>query len=180
MIEEYNSAMLAALDRLVARYGPHQATYLAELLRDPKRTEQLAAALEIAAATAHRGKSKPKTERSDRVGMAVLKDLRLSDPDKHAVIAEIRSQLIASTILSSMDQLRRFAMMHDLSIGKTSSRTAAIAPFLRSLSQLSTPEIVSLRDSIIHSNVDDRSLDRWRDVIVRTRPSKSTAEETKP
>ncbi len=109
--------------------------------------------------------------------MAVLKDLRSSDPEKHSVVAEIRRQLISRTILQSMDELRRFAMMHDLSIGKASSRNAAIAPFLKSLSQLSVPEITLLRDAVIQSNVNDRSLDQWRDVIVRSRPSKSDADE---
>ena len=180
MTDENDVAMLAALDRLVARYGPRPVTRLADLIRDPQRAEELAAALESAAARAPQKRASPGSQRADRVGMAVLKELRLSDPQKHSVVAEIRRQLISRTILQSMDELRRFARMSDLSIGKASSRTAAITPFLRSLSQLSTPEIVSLRDSIIQSNVDDRSLDRWRDVIVRTRPSKSNAKERKP
>ena len=72
-----------------------------------------------------------------------------------------------------MDEVRRFARMHDLSIGKASSRNAAIAPFLKSLAQLSTQDITSLRDSIIQFNVNDRSLDSWRQVIVRSQHSES-------
>ena len=177
MIEEDDIAMMAELDRIVARYGAASVTRLAELIRDPQRAEELAAALESAAARPPRSKSRTKSPRADRVGMAVLNELRLSDPEKHSVIAEIRRQLISRTILQSMGELRRFARMHDLALGKASSRDAAIAPLLRSLSQLSTPEIVSLRDFIIQSNVDDRSLERWREVIVRPRPSKSDAEE---
>lgn len=180
MTDEYDMTMLAALDRLVARYGPRPVIRLAELIRDPHRAEDLAAQLENAAARAPKGKARPKTQRTDRIGMAVLKELRLSDPEKHAVVSEIRRELLAGTILSSMDGLRRYAMMHDLSIGKASSRIAAIAPFLRSISQLSTPDILSLRDSIIQSDVDDRSLDRWRDVIVRPLPTRSNPADAKP
>ena len=177
MIEEYDAAMLAALDRLVARYGAHPAIRLAELIRDPQRAEELASALESAANRGPRRKARSKAQRTDRVGMSVLNGLRLSDPEKHSVVAEIRHQLLSRMVLQSMDELRRFARMHDLSIGKASSRTAAIAPFLKSLSQLSIPEIASLRDSIIQSDVNDRSLDSWRQVIVRSQPSESDIEE---
>ena len=173
MIEQHDAAMLAALDRLVARYGPRSATCLAELIRDPRQAEELASALESAAARTPRGKSRTKSEKAERAGMSVLDDLRLSDPEKHSLVAEIRRQLISRTILQSMDELRRFARMHDLSIGKASSRNAAIAPFLKSLSKLSMPEIGALRDSVIRSDVNDRSLDSWRRVIVRSQPSET-------
>ena len=171
MTDEYDMKMLTALGRLVGQHGAHPLMGLAQLIRDPERAEELASALERAAARPSRGNGRPKSQRTDRVGMAVLRELR-SDPEKHAVVSEIRHQLISRTILPSMDDIRRFAMMNDLSIGKASSRTAAIAPLLRSLSQLSTPEILRLRDSIIQAAADDRSLDRWRDVIVRPRPTK--------
>ena len=180
MTGKYDMKILAGLDRLIGRYGPRPVIRLAELIRDPKQAEKLADALECAAARAPQHSTRPKPQRTDRAGMAVLKKLRLSDPEKHSVIAEIRRHLVSRTILQSMDELRRFAMMHDLSIGKASSRTAAIAPFLKSLAELATPELLSLRDSIIQSNVDDRSLDRWRDVIVRPRPTKSNPADAAP
>jgi len=177
MSKENDAAMLAALDRLVARYGPHGATCLAELIRDPKRAEELAVALESAAARTRQRKAKPRPQRTDRVGMAVLNGLRMSDPQKHAVVAEIRRHLLSGTALQSMSELRRFARMHDLSIGKATSRNAAISPFLKSLSELATPEIVALRDSMIQFTADDRSLEMWRSVIVRTRLSESGPQE---
>ena len=178
MSEEYDMAVLSALDRLVARYGPRPVTRLAELIRHPQRAEELAAALESAAASATEGKVRTKAQRADRVGMAVLNELRLTDPEKHSAIAEIRRQLISRTTLPSMGELRRFARMHDLSIGKASSRNAAIAPFIRSLSQLPMSEILLLRDSIIQSRFDDRSLDNWRDVIVGRGASNSDVPDT--
>ena len=178
MNEEDDGAIQAVLDHLVARFGPRQATRLAELIRNPRRAEEFAAALESAAARVPDRKARQKSRKVDRVGMAVLNGLRLSDPQKHSLVAEIRRQLISGTILRSMGELRRFARMHDISIGKASSRNAAISPFLKSLSQLTAPEIVSLRDTIIESDINDRSLDRWRDVIVRPRPSESVKDES--
>ena len=167
--------MLAALDRLVARYGAPSLIGLAELIRDPQRAEELAVALERAVVRASHSDARATSQRADRVGMAVLKSLRLSDPEKHSVVSEFRQLLVSKTILPSMGELRRFAVMNDLAIGKASSRTAAIVPFLRSLSQLATPEILLLRDSITQARDDDRSLDKWRDVIVRPRPTKPNA-----
>ena len=159
---------LAPLVRIAARYGCEPLVRLAELLKDPQRASELAAILEIAAAQASRSNGGQKPRANDRVGMGVLNDLRMSDPDRHAVIAEIRSHLMSGKILQSMSDLRNFARRNSLNIGKASSRNAAISPLLRSLSSLPLTEIVSLRDSMITFNSDDRSLARWRDVIVRS------------
>ena len=184
MTEDYDRGMLEALDRLVADYGPRPVVSLAALIRDPKRAEVLAAELEEAAARAPGGtpagvsKTGSKGRRSERVGIMLLKELRLSDPEKHSLIAEIRRALLAGTLLPSMDSLRLFASMNELSIGKAKSRLAAIAPFLRSLSVLPTPEILSLRDSMLQSNDDeDRSLRRWREVIVGSRNRSNSSKE---
>ena len=171
MNEKFDTAILTELKRIVARYGPGTGIRLAELIRDPKRAEELASALEsMTAVQFSQSKARPKLPTTDRVGMAVLNSLRLSDPEKHSLVAEIRRELLSGRLLPSIDEFRRFARMHGIAIGRASSRYAAIAPFLRSLSQLSTPEIVSLRNSLIHSNASDRSLARWREVIVKPRP----------
>ena len=177
MTEEYDTKLLLALDRLVARYGSARVTRLADLIRDPEHAEEIAGMLESAAAHAPRGKSTRGGKKSDRVGMGVLRELRRSDPDKHAIIAEVRQELIAGSVLSSMEDLRRFAAVNDLPIGKASSRTAAIAPLLKSMSRLPIPEIAELRDSMMLRTSDDRSLERWRDLIVRTRPADLNEED---
>ena len=168
-----NAGMIAELSRIAARYGPDSLTGLANLIRDPKRAEELAVVLETVAAQSPRARSKPrKTIRPP--GMGVLSELRKTDPEKHSLVAEIREHLIAGTALHSMDGLRHFARTHDLSIGKASSRKSAIAPFLRSISELPTPRVLELRDLLVQYNGDDdRSLERWRSLIVRPRPSET-------
>ena len=76
--------------------------------------------------------------------MGLINALRDSDAEKHAVIATFRDNLISGAILRSMNDIRQFASMNDLTIGKASSRNAAIVPLLRSVSEMETPEIVSL------------------------------------
>ena len=176
MTEKYDFALLAELGRIVAKYGPEAVARLAEQIRDPVRAEELAVALEFAAVRSPQKKVAPKAKfpKSERVGIQVLNELRSADPEKHSLIAEVRRELLSGTILQSMADIRRFALMNDLSIGKASSRNAAIAPLLRSLSELSTPEINSLRDALIQYNTNDRSLERWRDVIVRPRTSRKS------
>ena len=175
MTESREVELLTELSRFVAKFGPEPVTRLAELIRDPNRAEELAAALEYAAARSTSVRRPiAKSQKLERAGMKVLNELRKSDPEKHSVLAEIRRELISGTVLRSMSEIRNFAVMNDLSLGKASSRSSAIPPLLRSLSKLSMPEINSLRDSLIESNVGDRSLERWRDVIVRPRTPKKS------
>lgn len=177
MTESKEIELLSDLSRIVAKYGPEQVILLAELIRNPQRAEELATALEYAAVQYSSGKRPvTRSQKVERAGMQVMRELRLSDPEKHSVVAEIRRELISGTILRSMAELRRFAVMNDLSIGKASSRNSAIPPLLRSLSSLSTLEITSIRDSLFEARAGDRSLERWRDVIVRPRTSPKPGE----
>lgn len=177
MIQNHNAKVLAELSRIAARYGPDSLTGLANLIRDPQRAEELAVALETAAAHSSQARTKPR-KTANPPGTGVLSELRKSDPEKYSVIAEIREHIIAGAILQSMDKLRHFARLHDLSIGKASSRKSAIAPFLRSISELSTPRVLELRDLLVQYNGDDdRSLERWRSLIVRPRPSETLHQE---
>lgn len=167
MIEDSDIEMLADLNRLVARYGRDSLTRVAELLRDPERSAELATALEAAAARLPQSRATSRPRRTDRIGMSVLNELRLADPDKHALIAEIRHYVISGITLDTMAKLRKFAWENDLHIGRASSRNAAIAPLLRSLSQLSLSEIASIRESLLKEDGGGGSLERLRDVIVK-------------
>lgn len=185
MIEERDLMMLVELDRIVARYGSGTVARLAKLIKDRQRAEQLAALLESAASRVSDKDQKvtgpdsfsKSPSRPDRIGSTVLKNLELLDPEKHMAVREIRDILLNRESLKSMSDLRNFAWKHGLELGKASSRTAAIVPFLRSLSELSTPTIISIRDSLSGVNQDDRSLQSWWDVIVKPPNASSKADE---
>jgi hypothetical protein len=170
MIQDEDIEVLAELSRIAARYGPDSVIRLANLIRDPVRAEELASVLERVASHAPQRLAHSKSEKVNRVGMGVLNSLRESNPEKHALIAALRDHLVSGTILGSMGELRHFARTHDLSIGKASSRSAAIAPLLQSTSELPALQIANLLDTLVQPKVDDRSLERWRNVIVKPRP----------
>ena len=161
--------LLVELGRLAERYGADSFSRLAQLIRDPSQADELATVLNCAAERAHRSKPvhKSVSRGPSRVGISVLNELRLADPEKHSILAEIRQRLVAGSILPTMSDIRRFTLTHGLSIGNASSRNAAITPLLRSMSRLPTPSLVLILDELVEYKPDDRSLERWRDVIVR-------------
>ena len=169
MIQSEDIEVLSELSRIAAKYGPDSIIRLANLIRDPVGAEELAGVLERVASTAPQRRTYGKSDKATRLGMGVLNNLRNSDPEKHALVAALRDYLVSGTILGSMSELRHFARTHDLSIGKASSRNAAIAPLLQSTAKLSAPQIANFLDTVVQSKSDDRSLERWRDVIVKSR-----------
>ena len=171
MILDDDIKLLAELNRIVDRYGPESVTRLANLLRDPQSAADLATALESAVDKPRRSGRTAKPHTTDRIGMGLINALRDSDPEKHAVITTFRDNLISGAILRSMNDIRQFASMNDLTIGKASSRNAAIVPLLRSVSEMETPEIVSLLNTTTNFETDNHSLERWRNLIVRPKPS---------
>ena len=175
MIEESDIAILAELHRMVVRFGPEAVSRLARLIGDPSQAEELAKAMAFVVHSSKRASTRPSASSNkgvDRVGVNVLKRLASSDPEKYAVLSEIRDQLLSGTTLQSMAEIRRFARNNALPIGTSSSRVAAVVPLLRALSHLPTSEISSIRDSMMEFSTTDRSLDRLRDVIVHSHDSR--------
>lgn len=169
MISDVDVKVLSELNRIVARHGPDPLMRLAGLIRDPQRAGDLAAVLESVAAQAANTKSSPNVRRVNGIGMAVLNDLKAGDPQKYEAIVDFRERLVSGTFLPSMSDIRQFSRVHDLSIGNASSRKAAIPPLLRSVSELETSAIVALLGSVPEPGGDDRSLERWRELIVKPR-----------
>ena len=173
MIQDVDLKILAELIRIVDRYGPDSVTRLASLIRDPQFADEIATALEAVVEKAPRRGTRNKARSVDNIGMGILNALRKSDSQKHAAVAEFRERLISGSLLKTMPEIRRFARTYGLVIGSASSRNAAIVPLLRSISEWETASITDLLDSTTNSKSDDRSLERWRDLIVKPKPSKT-------
>lgn len=171
MMREDDVKLVSELARIAERYGPGSVTRLASLIKDPESAADIAAVLEAAAGKAKAAKSKTrsKARSTDRIGMGVLSQLEETDPNKHSAVAEFRDRLLAGASLRSMQEIRQFALIHDLSIGKASSRNAAIPALLRSIAELETPAVLALLDSLTTPDNEDRSLKRWRELIVKPR-----------
>ena len=171
MIQADDLKLLAELGGIVNKYGADSFTRLASLLRNPEFADDMATALERVAETIPRRSSRKNPRESDRIGIGILNELRRIDPSKHAAVAEFREQLLSGAILKTMADLRRFAASYDLDIGNASSRKAAIVPLLRSISERETKEILGLVDNASESRSDDRSLEKWRELIVKPNSS---------
>ena len=169
MIRDVDVKVLSELNRIVARHGPDPLMRLASLLRDPRLADELAAVLESVAAQAAKTKSSPNVRRTGGIGMAVLNDLKEGDPQKYEVVVDFRERLVSGTFLPSMSDIRQFSRVHNLSIGRASSRKAAIPPLLRSVSELETATIADLLASTPEPGNSDRSLESWRELIVKPR-----------
>lgn len=172
MIQYEDLEVLAELGRIVDRYGPESVMRLAALIRDPEFASDIATALENVAENAPRRRTRVKSRSADREGMGVLNDLRGVDSQKHAAVAEFRERLMSGSLLKTMPEIRRFARTYDLAIGNASSRKAAIAPLLRSISEWETAAIIELLDATADYKSDDRSLERWRELIVTSNSPK--------
>lgn len=169
MIQEDDVKLLSEVVRIADRYGLDSVARLASLIKDPESAADIAAVLEAAAGKAAKSKGRAKARSTDRIGMGVLSQLEETDPNKHSAVAEFRDRLLAGASLRSMQEIRQFALIHDLSIGKASSRNAAIPALLRSIAALETPAILALLDSLTTPDNEDRSLKRWRELIVKPR-----------
>ena len=174
MITEMDAAVVADLGKLVARHGRESVVRMAQMIRDPKQAEEIADVLEETAKQANPPHStRRKAKDNTKLGLALLKQIRLEDPRKHSILAELRSQLLSGRALPSMRELRSFAHLHDLEIGRASSRNTAIVPLLKALAHLPIEELHRLRDELVHFERSEGSLSTWWDVIVRSdRPSK--------
>ena len=177
MIRDVDVKVLSELNRIVARHGPDPFIRLADLIRDPRRADELAAVLESVATQAAKTKSNSKARKTGGIGMAVLNDLKDDDPQKYQVVVDFRERLVSGALLPSMSDIRQFSRVHNLSIGKATSRKAAIPPLLRSVAELETPEIVALLSSVHEPRSDDRSLERWRELIVNPRGQRNIVAE---
>ena len=172
MIQDDDIKVLEELSRIVDRHGPDSITRLANLIRNPEFAEEIAITLEKIAKGSPRRRNRSQPRDTNRTGMGILNDLRDLDSQKYAVVAEFRDRLMSGTILKTMPEIRRFTRTNALEIGNATSRKSAIVPLLRSISQLETASITALLDSTVDYRSDDRSLERWRDLIVK--PSNSS------
>ena len=167
MIQDEDLRVLAELSRIVDQYGPDSVMRFASLIRNPEFADDIATALEKVVQESPRRRARSKSRSADRIGMGILNELRETDSQKHAAVAEFRERLVSGAFLKTMPEIRRFARMYDLAIGNASSRQEAIVPLLRSISEWQTESIIALLESITNSKPDDRSLERWRDLIVK-------------
>lgn len=169
MIQANDIEMISELSRIVEKHGADSVSRLARLIRDPDFANDLAAVLQNVADDPLSTKDRAGSGSVDRMGIRIMDRLSKSDPKKHVAVAEFRDRLLSGDLFRTMADIRQFARLHDLSIGKAASRKQAVVPLLRSISEWETAEIAALLESNIEPDDDDRSLRKWRELIVKPR-----------
>ncbi len=164
-----DAQLLGELSRLIDRYGAEHFARLASILRNPADASALATVLEGALDVHSRSKRRRRRGIGTLPGSRILDGLRENEPEKYQVLSSFRNDLVGSKIFPSFRHVRRFADEHGIMLGSASSREKAVTPLLRFMAALPLTEMQALVAESARE-VDDRSLARWSEVIMGSRP----------
>ena len=181
MTEGYDAEFVSDLARLMSKYGPEPFERLARAFKDPEEARRLGDLLNSVAASRPRRRKAPSSDRMRTAprGESVLRELRNSSIELHNAILVFRDDFVAGEILPTMRDVRNFAQLNRVSIGRASSRNAALVPLLRSLSSFSPSEVRELHGESLQSSGKlgtQRTLGHLRDAIIGSRTGVSADE----
>jgi len=167
-------ALLEDLARLVRKHGPAAFSDLSAILRNPKKIEELVSVLEAGASAGRRAKTYKsgvplRRRRAPSTALGLPDSLAATtDPETEGLLSRFYEDLLARRVLPTLPELREFASDNGLKGAKAESRGKAIGPLIRDLSLRPKDQVASIlgRARSAKSAKDDRSLERWADVIL--------------
>jgi hypothetical protein len=91
-----------------------------------------------------------------------------TDSEKAELLSKFYEDLLARRVLPTLRQIREFARENRIRGAQAESREKAISPLIQDLSVLPRDQLISIlrRMRPGQSLPDDRSLERWADVIL--------------
>lgn len=181
MSDSSSFALLEDLARLLRKHGPGAFSDLAALLRDPAKVDEITTILEASSLAGKRvGLHKADSARSRKKPapatlLQMLSELKRTDPEKAALLMSFNDDLLSKRVLPSLRDLRYFASDNQLKRVSADSRDKAIGPLIRELSKRTIEELRAIigRLRTFESAGDDRSLQRWTDVILNKKQTQS-------
>lgn len=168
MIDTNDASFINDLAKLIRKHGTAPLARLTAILQNPEQVHQLNEVLS-AALKLERQTRPQRRSRVSLIGETILRELRTSDIDMHNVILLFRDEFITGLILPTMQDVRDFARMNDLSIGRATSRNTSLVPLIRSLSELSVEDVRYLHRELNRSDASSdssRTLGHLRDAII--------------
>jgi hypothetical protein len=180
--ENDSFALLEDIARLVKKHGPKAFSDLSSILRDPGKIEEFITILEAGASAGRRAKiyksgAPPGRQRAASVGLGLPSShATTTDPEKADLLSGFYEDLLARRVMPTLRELREFASENHLRGAKAESREKAIGPLVRDLSLRPSDQIASILAGVrpAKSVKDDRSLERWADVILDKNRSRGT------
>jgi hypothetical protein len=167
-------ALLEDLARLIKKHGPTAFTDLSALLRNPEKLDELIGILEAGASAGRRAKM-PKREKPSPYASAssgslnlLLSKMRTIDPAKAEILSRFYDELTSKHVLPTLREIREFAHDNHLRGADVDSRSKAIGQLLRDLSERPSEQLNAILKRVHYAERprDDRSLERWADIIL--------------
>lgn len=160
--------LLVDLAKLLKKYGPEPFESLAASISSPEMAQHLSSILTQVAKT---GRTIPKTKRKaeQKRGPSVprsLTALESVEPEKYQLLMNFYTKLIRKTVLSSLRDIKEFAIDCGLPEVRAKSRQKAISPLIGSLVKLPNEQLIAKIQSLKKYDLGDRSLEGWSDLIL--------------
>lgn len=181
MSEPNSFALLEDLARLLRKHGPGAFSDLAALLRNPAKVDELTAILETISSAGRKAKvhnadsARSRTKTASATLLQLLSEMEKTDPAKAALLIKFNDDLSSKRVLPSLKDLRYFASDNQLKGVSADSREKAIGPLIRELSRRTSEELSLIfgRLRTFENTGDDRSLQRWTEVILNKKRTPS-------
>jgi hypothetical protein len=170
MNEPVDLELLQDLAKLLRKHGPDAFEQLARRLENPEFINQLCIILSAGARAAREvgiaKRSTPHKTHSPQDYRHSLLDQERLGPEKSALLVRLYDDLMAKTLLPTMQELRAFAVHSSLPPPTASVRHKAVVALLEALRERSLEE---LRQIVSHlpppGGSNDRSLEHWAHII---------------
>lgn len=171
MSGEREYELLIDIAKLLRKHGPDAFDDLANKISTPEFSAQLATVLTAAASSGRSLKSEGKrgshgkgTRRDLTAQLAALAE---TEPDKAAMLREFYDGLMAKYLLPTLREVRAFASDNGLPVPTATARPQVAASLLLSLVPLPLTEVQAKLNTLPpKADADDRSLQRWNDLIL--------------
>jgi hypothetical protein len=175
--------LLADLARLIRKHGPTTFSDLAALLRDPEKVHELTSILDVGAlagrnATIRKRKStRQRYESASGSLLHLISETKRADPAKGDLLLKFYEDLSAKRVLPSLRDLRDFAGENHLIGSSADARQKAIGPLIRDMRRLPTEQLRQIlgRVETTEGANDDRSLERWTNIILNKDRSRDSS-----
>ena len=160
--------LLIDLAKLLKKHGPDTFELLAELISSPEMTQHLSRVLTQVAKTAH-AVSKTKREagltQEPRIPKSLI-TLKSTEPEKYHLLMNFHNDLTAKIVLSSLRDIKGFALDCGLPEIRAKSRQKAISSLISSLLGFSNEQLIARIQSLEKYGTGDRSLKGWSNIIL--------------
>lgn len=158
--------LLVEIARLLRRFGPEPFEQLAREVSNAEFAASLERLLTGAAKNARVARRAPSGTKD------VLADLKMDQPEKFAVLTELRQRLVEKQALPHLADVQAFEEKNGIQLTSGHSRARAIEGLVRALAPLPLDQVKRIAQSIPVTAEGRSDLKGWSDLIMERRPDR--------